>query len=412
MNPREVRLLLGGGPRGHRGGASGLRGVHSVADLRRSARRRLPRAIFDYLEGGAEQERTLRANLVRYAGCRFQPRVLSGAGVPDLQTTVFGQRLPIPLALAPTGYTRLIHPDGEAGAARAAGRLGVPYTAATMATTSLEEVAAATPGPLWFQLYVSKEWRVTEALVARAQRAGCRALLVSVDTQVAGQRLRDQRNGLTIPPAPSPASLLGIALHPRYWRGLVTGPELTFANFEGASGPAAGGIAEITRSFEPGLSWEHLRRLRQTWTGPLLVKGPLRPSDVARAVAEGCDGVYLSNHGGRQLDRSPHPLDLLVAARQQVGGNVPLLVDSGIRTGADAVVALALGADVCLVGRPYLYGLAAGGEEGVALLIRMLRDEMERTMQLLGVSGTADLRARGAELVVLEGGAGSAMAGC
>ena len=382
----------------------------SVFDLRRSARRLLPRAIFDYLEGGAEQERTLRANLVRYASCRFQPQVLSGAGVPDLRATLFGQRLPIPLALAPTGYTRLIHPDGEAGVARAAGRLGVPYTAATMATTSLEEVAAAARGPLWFQLYVSTDWRLTEDLVDRAQRAGCRALLVSVDTQVAGQRLRDQRNGLTIPPAPSRAALLGIALHPRYWRRLVAGPELTFANFQRTPGPAAGGIAEITRSFEPALSWEHLSRLRRLWTGPLLVKGPLRPSDVARAVAEGCDGVYLSNHGGRQLDRSPHPLDLLVAARQQVGGKVPLLVDSGIRTGADAVIALALGADLCLLGRPYLYGLAAGGEEGVALAIRMLRDEMERTMQLLGVGGTAELRARGEELVVLGGGTGSGRA--
>jgi L-lactate dehydrogenase (cytochrome) len=377
------------------------RDAHSVLDLRRRARRRLPRAVFDYLEGGAEQERTLRANLLRYAGCRFQPQALSGAGVPDLRVNVLGQQLPLPLALAPTGYTRLIHPDGEAGVARAAGRLGVPYTAATMATTSLEEVAAVTQGPLWFQLYVSRDWGVTEQLVARAQRAGCRALLVSVDTQVAGQRLRDLRNGLTIPPAPSRGALLGITLHPRYWWGLLTGPELTFANFQGPSGPTAGGIAEITRSFEPALSWEHLGRLRRLWTGPLLVKGPLRPSDVARAVAEGCDGVCLSNHGGRQLDRSPHPLDLLIAARQQVGAEVTLLVDSGIRTGADAIIALALGANLCLVGRAYLYGLAAGGEEGVALMIRMLRDEMERTMQLLGVSGTAELRARGEELVSL-----------
>ena len=400
MNLRQVRLLLAGKRRRPPGRPGDF---HSVSDLRRTARRHLPRAIFDYLEGGAEQERSLTDNRARYGRYRFRPRTLTGASHPSLRQTLFGDELPLPLGLAPTGYTRLIHRDGELGVARAAGAAGVPYTAATMATTSLAEIAASSAGPLWFQLYVSSDWGVTEQLVREAERTGCRALLVSVDTQVAGQRLRDLRNGLTIPPAPSLGALLGIARHPGYWMGLLSGPELGFANFQGATSPSAGGIAQVNRSFEAGLSWEHLDRLRKLWPGPLLLKGPLGPADVARALGAGCDGVYLSNHGGRQLDRSTHPLDLLVAARREVGEAAPLLVDSGIRSGADVVIALALGADLAMVGRPYLYGLAAAGEAGVGVMIGMLRDEMERTMHLLGVGGIAELRRLGTELVALDG---------
>lgn len=402
MNLEQLWYLLGGGRPDRFGGA--LPGVHSIVDLRRAARRRLPRAIFDYLEGGAEQERTLRANLARYGGCRFHPRALTGSPTPDLSLTLFGDRLPMPVGLAPTGYTRLIHREGEIAVARAAGRLGVPYAAATMANTALGEIAAAASGPLWFQLYASSDWAVTEQLVGAAERAGCRALLLSVDTQVAGQRLRDLRHGLTIPPSPSWRTLVGIAIRPRYWQGLLSGPELGFANFEGSAAPASGGIAQITRSFEASLGWEHLQRLRQRWQGALLLKGPLGPSDVARAVAEGCDGVYLSNHGGRQLDRTVHPLDLLVAARREVGQQVALLVDSGIRSGADVAVALGLGADLCLVGRPYLYGLAAAGQHGVEQTIKMIRDELERTMHLLGTGGVRELRRLGSSLVSLGGG--------
>ncbi|MGC8472988.1 MAG: alpha-hydroxy acid oxidase [Candidatus Dormibacteria bacterium] len=401
MNPRHAVQLLGG--RGTRPPRKD-RATHSVSDLRRAARRRLPRAVFDYLEGGAEQERTLQDNQARYETYRFHPRALTGTSAPTLHKTLFGRELPLPLGLAPTGYTRLIHRDGEIGVARAAGQAGVPYTAATMATTALAEIAASSGGPLWFQLYVNAEWRVTERLVEDAGQAGCQALLVSVDTQVAGQRLRDLRNGFTIPPALSWSALLGIALRPRYWTGLLGGPELEFANFPDMASPSAGGIAEINKSFEAALSWQHLERIRKRWTGPLLLKGPLGPADVAHALASGCDGVYLSNHGGRQLDRSPHPLDLLLAARREVGEAAPLLVDSGIRTGADAVIALALGADLAMVGRAYLYGLAAAGERGVRLAISTLADEMERTMQLLGVGGVAELRRLGTVLVARDGG--------
>ncbi len=400
MSPEEVLHLLGGrARRSHRKHGN----VHSVSDLRRAARRRLPRAVFDYLEGGAEQERTLRDNQARYERYRFQPRVLTGSAAPSLKQMLLGRELPLPLGLAPTGYTRLIHRDGEIGAARAASDAGVPYTAATMATTSLAEIAASSTGPHWFQLYVNSEWAVTERLVREAERAGCQALLVSVDTQVAGQRLRDLRNGLTIPPSPSWTALWGIAVHPGYWTGLLGGRGLAFANFPDATSPAAGGIAEITKSFEAALSWHHMERIRELWPGPLLLKGPLGPSDVARALAAGCAGVYLSNHGGRQLDRSPHPLELLIAARREVGEAAVLLVDSGIRTGADAVIAMALGADLAMVGRAYLYGLAAAGERGVRLAISMLAEEMERTMQLLGVGGIAELRRLGPELLRLYG---------
>ncbi len=403
MNPKQLGRLLGGRGRRQDRFGEGLPDIHSLVDLRRAAGRRLPRAIFDYLEGGAEQERTVRANLARYDGCRFHPRALTGSSTPDLSLTLFGDRLPLPVGLAPTGYTRLIHREGEIAVARAAGRLGVPYAAATMANTALGEIAAAAPGPLWFQLYASSDWAVTEQLVGEAERAGCRALLLSVDTQVAGQRLRDLRNGLTIPPSASWRALLGIALRAGYSRGLLSGPELGFANFEAPSAPSSGGIAQITRSFEASLAWEHLHQLRQRWHGALLLKGPLGPSDVARAVAEGCDGVYLSNHGGRQLDRTAHPLDLLAAARREVGQQVALLVDSGIRSGADVAIALGLGADLCLVGRPYLYGLAAAGERGVGQVIKMIRDELERTMHLLGVGGVRELRQMGSSLVSLGG---------
>ncbi|MHB8325100.1 MAG: alpha-hydroxy acid oxidase [Candidatus Dormibacteria bacterium] len=403
MTPHELRRLL----RLRRPAVTGrdrvLRRTLSVPDLREAARRRLPRAIFDYLEGGADQEVTILDNVERFSRYRWFPQALRGTASPGLGCSVFGEELPLPIGLAPTGYTRLFHSDGELAVARAAASLGIPYSVATLATTALEEVAAASRALLWFQLYTMRDWEVTRGLVQRAESAGYRVLQVTVDTAVAGRRTRDLRNGLTIPPTLTARTLFGIAGHVPYWVSLVRGRSIGFANFASDAGPSAGNIASITERFEPAISWDQVARLREIWKGAMVIKGPLGAQDVVRAVELGCDGVYLSNHGGRQLDQVAHPLDLLVAARRAVGRKTTILLDSGIRCGADVAIALACGADYCLVGRPYLYGLAAAGQAGVEFVIGMIAEELGRTLQLLGLAGVADLKAAG-EGVVRYGG--------
>jgi L-lactate dehydrogenase (cytochrome) len=373
-----------------------LSACHDIADLRATGRRLTPRPVFDYVDGGADEELSVRANTRAFRRWRFQPRTLVNVSEPDMSATFLGRAAPLPLALAPTGYTRMMHPDGEIGAARAAQRHGLPYTLSTMSTTTIEDVAAAAQPDLWFQLYIQRDAGLNKELVDRAAAAGYRVLVVTVDCFVTGHRTRDHRNGLVIPPELTAQTLASIAAKPGYWIRMLRSPAITFANFAHANTT----IESTGQLFNPGITWDDIAELRARWPGKLVIKGPLGPADARRAVSAGADGVQVSSHGGRQLDRTLPPADAIAGVREAVGPEVSVLVDSGIRHGSDIAVAVALGADACAIGRAYLYGLMAGGEPGVDKALDILAAQFKRTMQLLGVPTVAELRAAGPELLV------------
>jgi L-lactate dehydrogenase (cytochrome) len=292
----------------------------------------------------------------------------------------------------------MMHPDGESAAARAARGRGLPYTLSTMANTTIEDVASAAAGAdLWFQLYILRDAGLSKELVDRAAAAKYRVLVVTVDCFVTGHRTRDRRNGLIIPPALTLSTLASIAGKPGYWTRMLRSPAIDFANFDGHEAVTIEGTGQL---FNPAITWDDIAELRSRWPGRLVVKGPLGPADARHAVSVGADGIQLSNHGGRQLDRTVPPVHTIAAVRDEVGPDVAVLVDSGIRHGADLAVALALGADACAIGRAYLYGLMAGGEAGVAKALDILAGQFKRTLQLLGVRSAAELRSLGPSLLV------------
>ena len=373
-----------------------LAGCHDVGDLRRAGRRIMPRPVFDYVDGGADEELSMAANIRAFRRWRFQPRALVDVSEVDTSARILDRAVPLPLALAPTGYTRMMHPDGEIGAARAAQRHGLPYTLSTMATTTIEDVAATAQPDLWFQLYILRDSGLSKELVDRAAAAGYRVLVVTVDCFVTGHRTRDSRNGLVIPPELTVTTLASIASRPGYWVRMLRSPLIDFANFTGHPAVTIEGTGSL---FNPAITWDDIAALRDRWPGKLVIKGPLGPADARQAVSLGADGLQLSNHGGRQLDRTVAPVDLIVPVREAVGPDVPLLVDSGIRHGSDIAVALALGADGCAIGRAYLYGLMAGGEAGVDKALDMLAAQFRRTLQLMGVRSVRELRDMGRDLL-------------
>jgi len=358
---------------------------YTVDDLRAAARRRLPRGAFDYLDGAAEDEVSLRRNRTAFAEWELLPRVLTDVGKVDLHTEVLGVPCALPVVLGPTGFTRMMHPAGELAAAAAAQSAGVPYTAATLGTTSLEDIAAGTTAPLWFQLYVWRDRGLCRELIARAREAGFRALMVTVDTPVPGARERDLRNGLTIPPALGLRTLADGALHPQWWWGLLSSEPLTFANVSHLATGPTGVMQFVAGQFDPTVSWDDLAEMKEAWGGPFVLKGVLSVEDARRAAAAGVDALIVSNHGGRQLDHVPATISALPAIVDAVGADVEVLLDSGVRRGTDVVKALALGATAVLIGRPYLYGLAVGGQAGVERVLEIYAGELRRTMQLLGV---------------------------
>jgi len=386
-----------------------LAACHDITDLQATGRRLTPRPVFDYVDGGADEELSVQANTRAFRRWRFQPRTLVNVSQADTSAAFLGSVAQMPLTLAPTGYTRMMHPGGEIAAARAAQRHGLPYTLSTMATTTIEAVAQALssqptrPDPLpgqpdlWFQLYILRDSGLNKELVDRAAAARYRVLVVTVDCFVTGHRTRDRRNGLVIPPELTAQTLLSIAGKPGYWTRMLRGPAIDFANFAGHEAVTIEGTGAL---FNPAITWDDIAELRARWPGRLVIKGPLGPADCQRAVSVGADGVQLSNHGGRQLDRAVPPVDMIADAREVVGPDVAVLVDSGIRHGSDIAVALALGADACAIGRAYLYGLMAGGEPGVVKALDILADQFMRTMQLLGVTSVAELRSLGRELLV------------
>jgi L-lactate dehydrogenase (cytochrome) len=397
----ELRPLLRVQPPSLHRTRTALERASTIEELRAIALRRTPRSVFDYVDGAADAEISLRRSREAWAAVRFRPHVLRDVRDVDPSVTVLGVRSSLPVVLAPTGFTRMMHYQGERAVARAAALAGVPYTLSTMGTVSVEEVAAIEPrGPRWFQLYLWQDRQRSLELIRRVEAAGYDTLVLTVDVAVAGRRLRDVRNGLTIPPALTGRTLADMARHPRWWANLLTTEPLEFASLRDSGGTVAD---LIDRMFDAGMTLTDLAWLREHWSGRIVVKGVQRGDDAADLVAAGADGLVVSNHGGRQLDRAVTPFEALPEVLDAVGGRVPVLLDGGVLDGADAVAAVAAGADAVMVGRAYLYGLMAGGEAGVTRALEILRDQVTRTLRLLGVRSTSEL---GPEHLVLPAAEG------
>lgn len=371
-----------------------LRGALTIADLRTAATRTTPRSVFDYVDGAAEEEITAARNLAAFRRVVLRPEALRSVADPDTSVELLGRRLPVPMIFGPTGYTRMMHHHGEAAVARVAEHVGVPYALSTVGSTSIEDVRAAAPGAdLWFQVYYTTDQKLNEQLLSRAEEQGYSTLVLTVDTTVSGMRLRDVVNGLTIPPTLTAKTVLNMARFPGWWLNKLTTRGIGFASLDDVEGnPTPGSVA--SRLFDPALDLTSLDRLRERWAGPILVKGVTTPESAREVMDRGADGVVVSNHGGRQLDRTPATLDVLPGIRAAVGEQATVLVDGGIRHGLDVLAARALGADAVLIARAYLYGLMAGGQDGVARAYEILEGEYRRGMQLLGVRRSVDLSDR------------------
>jgi L-lactate dehydrogenase (cytochrome) len=363
--------------------------AQTIHDLRRIAKRRTPRAAFDYTDGAAEDEISLERARQAFRDIEFHPTILRDVSNVTTGWQLLGQQVALPFAIAPTGFTRLMHTDGELAGARVAATAGIPFSLSTLGTASIEDVAAAAPqGRKWFQLYMWRDRDRSMALVQRAAGAGFDTLLATVDVPVAGARLRDVRNGMSIPPALTLGTALDAALRPRWWFDLLTTEPLSFASLDRWSGTVG---QYLDTMFDPSVTFDDLAWIKSQWPGKFVVKG-IQTLDDARVVVDlGVDGIVLSNHGGRQLDRAPVPFHLLPAVARELGAHTEILVDTGIMSGADIVAAIALGARSVLIGRAYLYGLMAGGEAGVRRAVDILAGQLTRTMKLLGVSCLEEL---------------------
>ncbi|WP_332643528.1 alpha-hydroxy acid oxidase [Aeromicrobium sp.] len=361
----------------------------TVEDLRRVAKRRTPKAAFDYTDGAADSELSLARARQAFQDITFHPAILRDVSVVDTSVDVLGVKSALPFGIAPTGFTRMMQSEGEIAGATAAEAAGIPYALSTMGTTSIEDVTAAAPhGRNWFQLYMWKDRDRSMALVDRAAQAGIDTLLVTVDVPVAGARLRDTRNGMTIPPTLTPRTVLNAIPRPAWWFDFLTTEPLAFASLDKWSGT----VAELLDSmFDPTVTFDDLAWIQQQWPGRIVVKGVQSVSDAVRLAEMGVDAVLLSSHGGRQLDRAPVPFLLLPEVRREVGHEMDLYLDTGIMSGHDIVAAMAVGADFTMIGRAYLYGLMAGGRRGVDRAIEILAKDIERTMRLLGVTSIAEL---------------------
>ena len=366
----------------------------SVADLRRIAEKRLPGGVFDYIDGGAEDERTLQRNSAAFEQLEFRPRILRDVSNIDTSTTLLGQPLDFPLVLAPTGFTRIADSQGELAVARAAERAGIPYTLSTLSTRSIEEVAAVSNGRKWFQVYAWRDRELLKEMLQRATQNNYEAIMITVDTAVLGRRERDIRRGFTLPPKIGLDTIFAGALHPAWTWDFIRAEPIAFANVVGRS--VGDGTDPITLSeyinnqFDPALSWDHVEWFRQHWDGPIILKGVQSLEDAHLAADAGVEAIALSNHGGRQLDGSPPPLELVAPIADAVGDRVEILCDGGIRRGSDIVKAVSLGARACMAGRAYLYGLAAGGERGVDHVLDHLRDGVTQTLALAGTARIED----------------------
>jgi len=366
-----------------------LDGALTIYDLRDIAQRRTPRAAFDYTEGAAEGELSLARARQAFEDVEFHPSILRSVPVVDTSCTVLGGPSALPFGIAPTGFTRLMQTEGEIAGASAASAAGIPFTLSTLGTTSIEDVKAANPtGRNWFQLYVMRQREISYDLVRRAAAAEFDTIFFTVDTPVAGARLRDKRNGFSIPPQLTLGTIINAIPRPAWWINFLTTPKLEFASLS-ATGGTVGEL--LDSAMDPTISFDDLAIIRDMWPGKIMVKGVQTVADAKLLADRGVDGVVLSNHGGRQLDRAPIPFHLLPDVVREVGADMEVHLDTGIMSGADIVASIALGATFTLIGRAYLYGLMAGGQRGVDKTISILRDQIVRTMKLLEVENLAEL---------------------
>ena len=374
-----------------------MKNLPSIEDLRHRARQRVPKMFFDYADAGSYTESTLRSNRTDLGAIKLRQRVLVDVDKRDLSTTILGEKVPLPFALAPIGLGGMMHGDGEILACRAAQAAGIPYTLSTMSINSIEQVAAAVEKPFWFQLYVMRDRGFIRELIQRAAAAKCSALMLTADLQVLGQRHCDVRNGLTVPPEIKIRNVIDIMTKPAWAWSILNGKSKTFGNLAGhAKGMEnINSLAAWTASqFDPTLSWKDVEWVKSLWPGKLFLKGILDVEDARTAVKTGVDAISVSNHGGRQLDGAPSAITALPRIADAVGNDIELMFDSGVRTGADMVRAFALGAKSCIIGRSYIYGLGAGGQAGVAKAIEILGKELDVTMALCGVKNVRDIDRR------------------
>ena len=369
-----------------------LQSAQTIWDLRKIARRRTPAAAFDYTDGAAEGEISLRRARQAFRDVEFHPDILRPAPSVDTSCQILGGTSAMPFGIAPTGFTRLMQTEGEVAGAGAAGAAGIPFTLSTLGTASIEEVKDANPyGRNWFQLYVMRKREISYGLVKRAAQAGFDTLMFTVDTPVAGARLRDRRNGFSIPPQITAGTVLNAIPRPWWWFDFLTTPKLEFASLKSTGGT----VGELLDSaMDPTISYEDLEVIRSMWPGKIVIKGVQNIPDAKRLLDHGVDGIILSNHGGRQLDRAPVPFRLLPDLVREVGSEATIMIDTGIMNGADVIASVALGAKFTIIGRAYLYGLMAGGRAGVDRAIEILSEEVVRTMKLLGVSNVEELEPR------------------
>ena len=363
--------------------------AHTIYDLREIAQRVTPQGPFDYTDGAADQEISLNRARRAFEDIEYHPHILRNVDKASLATTLLGKPVNLPVGIAPTGFTRMMNSAGERASSSVAQELGIPFALSTMGTTSIENVAKAAPhGSNWFQLYLWRDREKSMELISRAHSAGFDGLILTVDAQIAGARLRDVRNGLTVPPSLSAKTILNAIPRPAWWWNFLTKEPLTFASLDSWNGT----VAELMNTmFDPTMTYEDLKWIRKVWNGKLLVKGVQRVDDAALAMKNGADAVWLSNHGGRQLDRAPVPFRLLPEVRKKLGKSAEIHLDTGIMHGADIIAALAAGADFTWIGRAYLYGLMAGGREGVEKTFSILQSQMVRTLKLLGVNSIQEL---------------------
>ena len=366
----------------------------NIDDLRALAQRRLPRMVFDYIDGGADDEVTLRRSVDRFRDYTLSYDTLVDIAAIDTKRSVMGAPMQLPFFISPTAASRLFHISGEPAVARAAHQAGIVYSISTLGSTSIEDIAKATPGPKLFQIYVWKDRGLVKEVLQRVRAAGFHGVILTVDVPVAGNRERDPRNGFSIPPAVTPQTAAQVLTRPAWAWDLLRQPRIKPANFAHLPEPPGGIIGFINSQFDRSVTWKDAAWLREEWGGPFAIKGIINPADAERAVALGADAVWVSNHGGRQLDTCPTTIDALEAIVAAVAGRAEVILDGGVRRGSDIVKALALGAQAVALGRAYLWGLAAGGEAGVARALAILEAELTRTMALIGAPTVNDISRR------------------
>ena len=372
-----------------------LSSCYNIDDFRKMARKRLPAPLFHYIDGGSDDEHTLRQNTTSFDACNLKPRALVDVSTINMQTTILGQKLDWPVFLSPTGMSRLFHHDGERAVASAAYKSGTLYTLSTLSSTSLEDVAVHTDGPKMFQIYIHRDRSLTLEFVERSRAAGYKALCLTVDMPVAGNRERDLRMGMTMPPKLSLKGLFSFACHPRWTLNYLSHKKFGLENVKHriskGSTNASSIIDYINEQFDTSVTWDDAEKVIAAWSGPFAIKGIMSAKDAVRAINIGATAIIISNHGGRQLDSAPAPFDCLQEIVEAVDGKAEVILDGGIRRGTHVIKALAMGANACSIGRPYLYGLAAGGEDGVLRVLSLLRQEIERNMALIGCTDISEL---------------------